>query len=167
LRGLFANHDISVSFNPHPTNAQPIDLDRDRFRGCRGRKRESSRRSQSPPNILRSYRSHSLCRVIQSRTDKSTYDAPNNSCTHNLPSPFVYVYRLIDHFLYCLKVYGYDPVTREATLQSTETNKLLMRRYTIAQKARDAEVFVYPCRHTWSRFASKFLTRSSLSLITT
>jgi len=32
-------------------------------------------------------------------------------------------------------------VTREATLQSAETNKLLMRRYAIVQKARDADVF--------------------------
>ncbi|KAH9975018.1 putative diphthamide synthesis protein-domain-containing protein [Lactifluus volemus] len=38
-------------------------------------------------------------------------------------------------------VYGYDPVTREATLQSAQTNKLLMRRYAIVQKARDADVF--------------------------
>ena len=45
------------------------------------------------------------------------------------------------YFLCCFKVHGYDPVTREATLQSTETNKLLMRRYAIVQKARDADVF--------------------------
>ena len=45
-------------------------------------------------------------------------------------------------YLLCyFKVHGYDPVTREATLQSTETNKLLMRRYAIVQKARDADVF--------------------------
>jgi diphthamide biosynthesis protein 2 len=45
------------------------------------------------------------------------------------------------YLLCCFKVHGYDPVTREATLQSTETNKLLMRRYAIVQKARDADVF--------------------------
>jgi diphthamide biosynthesis protein 2 len=45
--------------------------------------------------------------------------------------------RLICHF----KVHGYDPVTREAALQSADTNKLLMRRYAIVQKARDADVF--------------------------
>ncbi|KAH9051627.1 diphthamide biosynthesis protein [Lactarius deliciosus] len=38
-------------------------------------------------------------------------------------------------------VYGYDPVTRQATLQSVQTNKLLMRRYAVVQKARDADVF--------------------------
>ncbi|KAH9016449.1 diphthamide biosynthesis protein [Lactarius pseudohatsudake] len=38
-------------------------------------------------------------------------------------------------------VYGYDPATRQATLQSVQTNKLLMRRYAIVQKARDADVF--------------------------
>lgn len=32
-------------------------------------------------------------------------------------------------------------MTREATLQSAETNKLLMRRYAMVQKARDADVF--------------------------
>ncbi|KAI9439278.1 diphthamide biosynthesis protein [Lactarius indigo] len=38
-------------------------------------------------------------------------------------------------------VYGYDPTTRQASLQSVQTNKLLMRRYAIVQKARDADVF--------------------------
>ncbi|KAI9451826.1 diphthamide biosynthesis protein [Lactarius psammicola] len=38
-------------------------------------------------------------------------------------------------------VYGYDPTTRQATLQSVQTNKPLMRRYAIVQKARDADVF--------------------------
>ncbi|KAH9017780.1 diphthamide biosynthesis protein, partial [Lactarius deliciosus] len=38
-------------------------------------------------------------------------------------------------------VYGYDPATRQTTLQSVQTNKLLMRRYAIVQKARDADVF--------------------------
>jgi diphthamide biosynthesis protein 2 len=32
-------------------------------------------------------------------------------------------------------------MTREAALQSAETNKVLMRRYAIVQKARDADVF--------------------------
>ena len=41
----------------------------------------------------------------------------------------------------CLKVHGYDPTRRQATLQSTETNKLLMRRYAAVQKARDADIF--------------------------
>jgi hypothetical protein len=40
-----------------------------------------------------------------------------------------------------LKVHGYDPTTRQATLQSAKTNKLLMRRYAVVQKARDADVF--------------------------
>jgi diphthamide biosynthesis protein 2 len=41
----------------------------------------------------------------------------------------------------CLKVHGYDPTTRQATLQALKTNKLLMRRYAVVQKARDADVF--------------------------
>ncbi|KAJ7231264.1 putative diphthamide synthesis protein-domain-containing protein [Mycena haematopus] len=38
-------------------------------------------------------------------------------------------------------VYSYDPVTRSARLESSRTNRLLMRRYAIVQKARDADVF--------------------------
>jgi diphthamide biosynthesis enzyme Dph1/Dph2-like protein len=45
------------------------------------------------------------------------------------------------NFSIYLKVYGYDPTTRQATLQSAKTNKLLMRRYAVVQKARDADVF--------------------------
>lgn len=32
-------------------------------------------------------------------------------------------------------------MTRQATLQSTDTNRLLMRRYAVVQKARDADIF--------------------------
>ncbi|KAI0248536.1 diphthamide biosynthesis protein [Lactifluus subvellereus] len=38
-------------------------------------------------------------------------------------------------------VHGYDPVTRQAALQSAATNKLLMRRYAVVEKARNADVF--------------------------
>ncbi|EIM84817.1 diphthamide biosynthesis protein [Stereum hirsutum FP-91666 SS1] len=38
-------------------------------------------------------------------------------------------------------VYSYDPSTRQVGLESTRTNKLLMRRYVAVQKARDADVF--------------------------
>ena len=41
----------------------------------------------------------------------------------------------------CFKVHGYSPTTRQVTLQSAETNKLLMRRYAAVQKARDADIF--------------------------
>lgn len=44
-------------------------------------------------------------------------------------------------FSFPFKICGYDPMTREATLQSAETNKFLMRRYALVQKARDADVF--------------------------
>jgi len=39
------------------------------------------------------------------------------------------------------EVHGYDPVTRQARIESHITNKLLMRRYAVVQKARDADVF--------------------------
>ncbi|KAJ6510615.1 putative diphthamide synthesis protein-domain-containing protein [Mycena sanguinolenta] len=38
-------------------------------------------------------------------------------------------------------VYSYDPVTKSARLESSRTNRLLMRRYATVQKARDADVF--------------------------
>ncbi|KAI0065169.1 diphthamide biosynthesis protein [Artomyces pyxidatus] len=38
-------------------------------------------------------------------------------------------------------VYGYDPTTQDARIESIRTNKMLMRRYAVVQKARDADVF--------------------------
>ncbi|VDB98256.1 unnamed protein product [Peniophora sp. CBMAI 1063] len=38
-------------------------------------------------------------------------------------------------------IYRYDPSTRTASLESGRTNKLLMRRYAVVQRARDADVF--------------------------
>ena len=40
----------------------------------------------------------------------------------------------------CSQVYSYDPKTRMARLESGRTNKLLMRRYAVVQRARDADV---------------------------
>ncbi|KAK7039454.1 2-(3-amino-3-carboxypropyl)histidine synthase subunit 2 [Favolaschia claudopus] len=39
------------------------------------------------------------------------------------------------------KVYSYDPVAKLARVESTRTNRLLMRRYATVQKAKDADVF--------------------------
>ncbi|TFY68798.1 hypothetical protein EVJ58_g804 [Rhodofomes roseus] len=39
------------------------------------------------------------------------------------------------------EVYSYDPQTMSTRLESARTNKLLMRRYAVVQKARDADVF--------------------------
>ncbi|KAG1744907.1 putative diphthamide synthesis protein-domain-containing protein [Suillus paluster] len=39
------------------------------------------------------------------------------------------------------EAYAYDPSTRSARLQSHRTNKLLMRRFAMVQRARDADVF--------------------------
>ncbi|KAJ6524439.1 putative diphthamide synthesis protein-domain-containing protein [Mycena vulgaris] len=38
-------------------------------------------------------------------------------------------------------VYSYDPIAKSARLESSRTNRLLMRRYATVQKARDADVF--------------------------
>ncbi|CCL98888.1 uncharacterized protein FIBRA_00895 [Fibroporia radiculosa] len=46
---------------------------------------------------------------------------------------------LVTHSFY--EVHAYDPRTRVARLESARTNKLLMRRYSTMQKARDADVF--------------------------
>ncbi|TFK51534.1 hypothetical protein OE88DRAFT_1659597 [Heliocybe sulcata] len=39
------------------------------------------------------------------------------------------------------QVYSYDPQTRTTRLESSRTNKLLMRRYATVQRARDSDVF--------------------------
>jgi len=39
------------------------------------------------------------------------------------------------------EIHAYNPVTRQARIESHVTNKLLMRRYAVVQKARDADVF--------------------------
>lgn len=48
---------------------------------------------------------------------------------------------LILAFYEFFQVYAYDPSTRSAQLQSHRTNKLLMRRFAMVQRARDADVF--------------------------
>ncbi|KAJ2923780.1 hypothetical protein H1R20_g13314, partial [Candolleomyces eurysporus] len=40
-----------------------------------------------------------------------------------------------------LQVISYDPQTRTAKVESSRSNKMLMRRYAVVQKARDADVF--------------------------
>ncbi|KIM87854.1 hypothetical protein PILCRDRAFT_263533 [Piloderma croceum F 1598] len=39
------------------------------------------------------------------------------------------------------EIYSYDPKSKIARLESSRTNKLLMRRYAVVQKARDADIF--------------------------
>ena len=39
-----------------------------------------------------------------------------------------------------LQVWSYDPATREARLESSKTNRMLMRRYAVVEKAKDADV---------------------------
>ena len=39
------------------------------------------------------------------------------------------------------KIHVYDPITRQARIESHITNKLLMKRYAVVQRARDADVF--------------------------
>ena len=46
---------------------------------------------------------------------------------------------LLSSFVF--QVYSYNPTSQTAELESSRTNRLLMRRYAIVQKARDADVF--------------------------
>jgi len=39
------------------------------------------------------------------------------------------------------QVFSYDPYTGSSRLESHRTNKMLMRRYAVVQKSRDADVF--------------------------
>ncbi|KAK4057237.1 Diphthamide biosynthesis protein 2 [Microbotryomycetes sp. JL221] len=39
-----------------------------------------------------------------------------------------------------IPVYSYDPATREARLESSKANRMLMRRYAVVEKAKDADV---------------------------
>ena len=122
----------------HPTKTRSIN--RLYFPSARGRKWESNCGRQFSFGHVRGYNSHPLCRVSESWADEPPFDEPDHFRTHWSPlswsTPFS---RLC---LSCLsKVHGYDPVTRQAALQSAATNKLLMRRYAIVEKARDADVF--------------------------
>ncbi|KAI0290206.1 putative diphthamide synthesis protein-domain-containing protein [Russula brevipes] len=113
LRRIFAKHDISVSFRPIP-----------RFFGL-----STAVPSQSP--------------VVESEdhVSKSHLDSSGDT------TPILYVgpssLGLTNLILTnpTTPICGYDPMTREATLQSAETNKFLMRRYALVQRARDADVF--------------------------
>ncbi|THH16089.1 hypothetical protein EW146_g4501 [Bondarzewia mesenterica] len=73
--------------------------------------------------------------------DKSTSKKPSDS------SPIFYIgpssLRLTNLIMTHSSnpVYSYDPSTRQTHLESVRTNKLLMRRYAVVQKARDADVF--------------------------
>jgi diphthamide biosynthesis protein 2 len=52
-------------------------------------------------------------------------------------------YRMQDHSLTGparLQVYTYDPSAKEARLESGKTNRMLMRRYAVVEKAKDADV---------------------------
>jgi len=115
LRSVFANRDISVSFRPIL--------------------REHSPSTSSIAEIA----------VVESE-DRIADANPDTDSSENI-SPIFYVgpsnLGLINLLLTnpTTPVHRYDPVTREACLQSAETNKLLMRRYAIVQKARDADVF--------------------------
>ncbi|KAH9994336.1 putative diphthamide synthesis protein-domain-containing protein [Russula compacta] len=115
LRSVFVSRDISVSYSPIPRRFGP----------------STSTDSQLP--------------VVES---EDLLDANTCPSTSEDISPILYVgassLGLTNLVLTNPKisVYGYDPVTREATLQSAGTNnKLLMRRYALVQKARDADVF--------------------------
>ncbi|KAI0271164.1 putative diphthamide synthesis protein-domain-containing protein [Russula aff. rugulosa BPL654] len=116
LRGVFVHRDISVSYNPIPRTLSPS---------------TPLTTSQNP--------------VVNS--EGNVVDANFLQVSSEDVTPILYVgasTRALTNLLLThptTPVHGYDPTTRQATLQSAKTNKLLMRRYAVVQKARDADVF--------------------------
>lgn len=62
----------------------------------------------------------------------------NSSC--NVRRPFTITNLPLHSHSLITQVFSYDPVSRVVRLESSRTNRLLMRRYAVVQKARDADV---------------------------
>ncbi|KAF8500350.1 diphthamide biosynthesis protein [Russula emetica] len=115
LRGVFVHRDISVLYNPIPRTLSP----------------STATTSQSS--------------VVNSQVN--VVDADSLQVSSEDITPILHIgasTRALTNLLLIhptTPVHGYDPTTRQATLQSAKTNKLSMRRYAVVQKARDADVF--------------------------
>ena len=48
---------------------------------------------------------------------------------------------LTHHYIQKLQIFSFNPTSQTVRLESSRSNKLLMRRYAMVQKARDADVF--------------------------
>ncbi|KAI0052230.1 diphthamide biosynthesis protein [Auriscalpium vulgare] len=85
-------------------------------------------------------------KLDSSTTSPRTIQKPVEDSDPHMSPPILYVgppslgltNLLLTHSL--VPVHRYDPSTREVHLESVRTNKLLMRRYAVVQKARDADV---------------------------
>ena len=123
LRDVCSSHEITVSYTPIP-------------------------RKLGPSNAAATTSTTDLSDVDSQDTTPILYIGPpslaltNLLLTHSVTPVRTCLRTPQTHkFTSQAKVYSYDPATRQATLQSIQTNKLLMRRYAILQKARDADVF--------------------------
>jgi diphthamide biosynthesis protein 2 len=115
LRGVFVHRDVSVLFSPIPRSLNP----------------STTTASQIPVVKSEDHIVDINPRLGSSEdTTPILYVGPSSRGLTNL---------LLTHPT--TPVYGYDPMTRQATIQSADTNKLLMRRYAAVQKARDADIF--------------------------
>jgi len=76
-----------------------------------------------------------------SGTDEGVHDIALDDCTifYVGGESLSLTNLLMTHASY--EVHSYDPKSRTTKLESGRTNKLLMRRYAVVQKARDADVF--------------------------
>ena len=136
LQSVFARHDISVSFSPIPRTLSPSTSDASKVPVTESEDHVAAANPRTmssediPPILYIGSSSLGLTNLLLTH--------PTTPVCTAIPFCILLSQR---NFLCYFQVHGYDPVTREATLQSTETNKLLMRRYAIVQKARDADVF--------------------------
>ncbi|TFY77933.1 hypothetical protein EWM64_g6075 [Hericium alpestre] len=118
LRDVLCADNVTVSYSPIPRRLDP---------------------SPSPP--------HTDTAQSNTETNGSSVVAHTINSPAESDSPILYVGPSSLHLTNLIMthsstpIHSYDPTTRETQLESTRTNKLLMRRYGVVQKARDADVF--------------------------
>ncbi|KAJ3519511.1 hypothetical protein NM688_g9292 [Phlebia brevispora] len=104
-------------------------------------------RAALPPTTHLSYTPIPLLTKPQEHLPSSEQDAPSVDADSDEKGVILYVGEeslaltnlLVTHA--SCEIHSYDPKTRIARLESSRSNKLLMRRYVAVQKARDADVF--------------------------
>lgn len=136
LQGALA-HSAVVVYSPVPLISYPSDMQRDTTRPGESLDDAQSRTNSNENRASQSLAEDSIVLYIGGESLSLT----NLLLTH--ASCEVYsvsiVSRRISYF--SIQVHSYDPATRAARLESSRTNRLLMRRYAVVQKARDADVF--------------------------
>ncbi|KAI0942716.1 hypothetical protein AcW1_003274 [Taiwanofungus camphoratus] len=119
LQGALA-HSAVVVYSPVPLISYPSDMQRDTTRPGESLDDAQSRTNSNENRASQSLAEDSIVLYIGGESLSLT----NLLLTHA-----------------SCEVHSYDPATRAARLESSRTNRLLMRRYAVVQKARDADVF--------------------------